>query len=270
VFGRDLSENKSMKQMRGARVAASLCGILLFLLCPPVRAQTVPDASSTSYSIDQVYMGAGGQMNACSTTFCSNQTVGETAVGNISGTAFQAIAGSNTKREPYIAFSTVGGTTDLGTLSVAGTATATATFAVKTYLAHGYTVLLASDPPTTPGSFSHTFNTPSTPTASATPGTQEQFGINLVANSTGCATPAPANFGANPVQVPGGTFSYGAVAADYATCGKFKYVKGDSIASSTKSSGETDFTMSFIYNITNLTPDGQYTFNGDLVAVSTY
>jgi len=259
-----------MKRIRGARAAASLCGILLLLACPPVFAQTQPDSSSTNYSVDQVFFGAGSQLSACSTSYCSRQSAGDIAAGNIAGTAFQAIAGSNTSRDPYIAFSTSGGTTDLGTLSVAGTATATATFAVKTYLAYGYTVVLASNPPTTPGSFTHTFSTPSTPTAAATPGTQEQFGVNLVANSTGCATPAPANFGADPVQVPDNTFSYGTVAANYGTCGKFMYHKGDTIASSTKSTGQTDYTMSFIYNITNLTPDGQYTFNGDLVAISTY
>jgi hypothetical protein len=241
---------------------------LVLLLCPPVRAQTVPDSASSNYSVDQVYFGAGGQRNACSATYCSDQTAGETAVGNMAGTAFQAIAGSNTKREPYIAFSTSSGTTDLGILSTAGTATANATFAVKTYLASGYNVVLASEPPTAGGLGGHAFAGLSTPTSAASPGTTEQFGINLVSNTTGCGSPA--NFGAAPVQVPDGTFSYGTVASGYNTCGKFKYVKGDTVASSTKSSGETDYTISFIYNITSVTPSGQYIFNGDLVAVSTY
>lgn len=268
VFGANLSENKGMKRLWGARVAASLCSSLLLLLCPPVWAQTAPQSSSSSYSVDQVFFGSGSQLNACSGSYCARQTAGDVAAGNIAGNAFQAIAGANTTRDPYIAFSTSGGTTDLGTLSTAGTATTSATFAVKTYLASGYTVMLASDPPKTGGSFSHTFSAPSSPTAAATPGTQEQFGINLVANTTGCG--APANFGANPVQVPDNTFSYGSVASGYNTCGLFKYVKGDTVASSTRSTGQTDYTISFIYNITNVTPDGQYVFNGDLVAISTY
>lgn len=257
-----------MKYVRGVRAAAAItvCGILA-VLCPPVLAA---QSSSSNYSVDQVYFGSGSQLNSCSSHYCSRQSAGETAAGNLAGTAFAAIAGSNTDRDPYIAFSTSGGTTDLGILSVAGTATANATFAVKTYLAHGYVVLLASDPPKTSGTFSHTFNALTSPTAAATPGTVEQFGVNLVQNLTSCTTPAPANFGADPVQVPDNTFSYGTVASGYNTCGKFKYVKGDTVASSTKSTGQTDYTMSFIYNITNVTPDGQYVFNGDLVAVSTY
>jgi hypothetical protein len=240
----------------------------VFLVLSRTVNVSAADSSSSHYSVDQVNFNAGSATNLCSAHYCSKQTAGDTAVGNASGTAFQMIAGSNTDRDPYIAFSTTGGVTDLGLLSTAGTATATGTFAVKTYLASGYTVVLASNPPSAPGAGAHTFNAPSTPTAAAAPGTQEQFGINLVANTTGCG--APANFGAAPVQVPGGTFSYGSAAAGYNTCGLFKYVKGDTIASSPQSSGETDYTVSFIYNITSVTPSGQYTFNGDLVAISTY
>lgn len=213
------------------------------------------------------FFGGGSELNACSSQYCAKETAGDTAIGNTAGTAFSAIAGANTEREPYIAFSTTGSTQDLGILSTAGTATANAPFAVKTYLANGYVVTLASDGPNN-GTGGHTFDTPSSPTAAAAPGTQEQFGINLVANTTGCG--APANFGAAPVQVPDGTFSYGTVASGYDQCGLFKYVKGDTIASSSKSSGETDYTISFIYNITQVTPNGDYTFNGDLVATSTY
>ena len=246
----------------------SVFSILLFVLVSTTVNVSAADSSSSSYSVDQVNFNAGSQASACSATYCSKQTAGDTAVGNASGTAFQMIAGSNTDRDPYIAFSTTGGTTDLGLLSTAGTATATATFAIKTYLASGYVVVLASNPPTAPGLGAHTFNALATPTAAATPGTSEQFGINLVANTTGCG--APTNFGSAPVQVPDNTFSYGSAATGYNTCGLFKYVKGDTIASSTKSSGETDFTMSFIYNITGVTPSGQYAFTGDLVAVSTF
>ncbi len=251
---------------RALRLASSVFSALVLLSCSlPVSAQ---QSSSSHYSVDQTFFGAGSQLNACSATYCSRQSAGDTAAGNISGTAFQSIVGSNTDRDPYIAFSTTGGTTDLGILSTAGTATATATFAVKTYLAHGYVVSLASNPPTATGLGGHTFNNLATPTAAATPGTAEQFGINLAANTTGCS--APTNFGAAPIQVPNSTFSYGSVSSGYNTCGLFKYVKGDTIASSTKSSGETDYTISFIYNITSVTPDGNYVFNGDLVATSTY
>lgn len=219
------------------------------------------DSSSANYSVDQVFMGAGGELSPCSAHFCSKQTAGEIAAGNTAGTAFKAQAGFNTDRNPYIAFSVASSSTDLGTISSLGTATATGTFAVKTYLASGYVVTLASDPPTnvSSGYILHAPSTASTSTVGV-----EQFGINLVANTS------PTSFGAPPVQVPDNTFSFGTVASGYNSPDHYKYVKGDTIATSAKSSGETDYTISFIYNIDNLTPDGTYIYKGVLVATSTY
>jgi hypothetical protein len=219
------------------------------------------DAQSSNYSVDQVFMGAGGELNACSASYCAKQSAGEIAQGNTASNAFKAQAGFNTDRNPYLAFSVVGSSTDLGTISTAGTATASGTFAVKTYLAQGYVVTLASNPPTNlTGSYTIAgLTAPSLPAIGT-----EQFGINLVANSN------PIVFGAPPVQVPDNTFSFGTVAAGYGTTNNYKYVKGDPIASSSQSSGETDYTISFIYNISNLTADGTYVYNGVLVATSTY
>ncbi len=140
----------------------------------------------------------------------------------------------------------------------------TGTFSVKTYLASGYIVQIASDPPDNGGT--HQLNTMSGPSLSS-PGT-EQFGINLVANTTACGSPQ--NIGADPVQVPDSTFSYGTAASGYDQCGKFKYNKGDVIAQSTKSSGETDYTISFLYNISTGTTDGIYVYHGVIVATSTF
>jgi hypothetical protein len=250
-----------MNLRRGMVVLGGLISVCVLVLSPITYAQS----SSTNYQVQEVFMGAGGELNACSGGYCAKQSAGEIAAGNIAGTAFRAQAGFNTNREPYIAFSVAGSSTDLGTLSTAATARTTGTFAVKTYLSGGYVVQLASDPPTSNG-IPHIMDAPATPTAAAI-GT-EQFGINLIANTTACG--APATFGAPPVQVPDNTFSFGTVASGYDTCGLFKYVKGDTIASSTRSSGETDYTMSFIYNISTLTPDGHYNYDGVLVATSTY
>jgi hypothetical protein len=234
----------------------------------PLAYAAASQSNSANYQVNEVFMGSGGELHACGTAYCSKQSAGEIAAGNMAGTAFKAHGGFNTDRQPYLAFSVAGGSTDLGTLSTVGTATTTATFAVKTYLASGYVVQFVSDPPTNNATSPHMLTTPLTPTASAV-GT-EQFGVNLVQNLTSCPTPAPANFGNDPVQVPDNTFSFGTVEADYATCGLFKYLKGDTLASSNRSSGETDYTISFIYNISPTTPDGLYSFNGTLVATSTY
>ncbi len=231
----------------------------------PAAAQS--SASSSNYSVDQIFFGAGGELNACSTSYCSKQAAGETAVGNAASAAFQTQAGFNTNREPYLAFSVTSSPTDLGNLSTLTTATTTSQFAVKTYLASGYVVTLASDPPSNGGASPHFFSTPTTPTSPAAPGSAEQFGINLVANTSPASL---TGVSANPVQVPDGTFAFGTVASGYGTTNKYKYVKGDTIASSTKSSGETDYTISYIYNITQITQNGQYTYDGVLVATSTF
>lgn len=222
-------------------------------------------SSSSGYQVNEVFMGSGGELNSCSASYCSKQSAGEVATGNTASNAFRAQAGFNTDREPYLAFSVAGTNANLGVLSPFGTATLSTTFAVKTYLASGYVVKITADAPANVGN-GHLLSPLATPSSSA-PGT-EQFGINLVNNTTGCGSPV--NMGADPVQVPDNTFSYGVVATGYDTCGLFKYVKGDTIASSPKSSGETDYSMSFIYNISNITPDGDYIFNGSIVATSTY
>ncbi|HSX17311.1 MAG TPA: hypothetical protein VLH86_04380 [Patescibacteria group bacterium] len=247
-----------MKWRRGVVALGSLVSVAMLVTSQLAYAA---DSSSANYSVDQVFMGAGGELNACSASYCSKQTAGEIAAGNTASNAFKAQAGFNTDRNPYLAFSVVGSNTDLGTIGTSGTATATGTFAVKTYLAQGYVVMLASDPPTNTSS-GHVITgltSPTTPSVGV-----EQFGVNLVHNTS------PIAFGAPPVQVPDNTFSFGTVASGYGTANNYKYVKGDTIASSSTSSGETDYTLSFIYNISNLTPDGTYVYNGVLVATSTY
>lgn len=223
-------------------------------------------SSSSHYQVNEVYFGTGGELNACSSSYCSKQSAGEMGVGNTASTNYQAQGGFNTDRTPYIQFIVTGGTTDLGVLTTANAKTATGTFSVKTYLAGGYVVQTASNPPTSTLPNHPAMAGLTSPTASS-PGT-EQFGINLVANTTVCG--APTNFGSNPIQVPSSSFSYGQVSSGYNTCGLFKYVKGDTIAYSTRSSGETDYTISYLFNISNVTAAGAYEFDHVLVATSTY
>jgi hypothetical protein len=216
-------------------------------------------SASPHYQVNEVFFGSGGELNACSTSYCSKQSLGETAVGNTASTNYQAQGGFNTDRTPYIQFIVNNTTQNLGTLTPSGTTTATASFSVKAYLAHGYAVINASDPPS---NNTYTMQTPATPTAS-TIGT-EQFGINLVANTS------PTILGADPVQDPGSLFSYGQVSTDYNTPNLYKYTKGDVVALSTSSSSDTVYTVSYIFNISHVTPGGQYLMRHVLVATGTY
>ncbi len=231
----------------------------VLVYCPFAAAQ---QSSSSHYSVDEVFFGSGGELNACSTNYCSKQSAGEMGSGRSASTNYTAQTGFNTDRAPFIAFNVTGGSTDLGVLSTGSTATATATFSVKTYLAGGYVVQTASDPPTNTLPNSPMLHNLTSATASSA-GT-EQFGMNLVANTS------PTTFGANPIQVPDSSFSFGNAAAGYNTANLFKYVKNDTVASSTKSSGETDYTISYIFNISNVTAAGEYQFHHVLVATSTF
>ncbi len=229
----------------------------LMLLLPAVA--TAAQSSSSSYQVNEVFFGAGGALNNCSANYCSKQSLGETGVGGTSSTNYQARAGFNTDREPFLQFIVNGTNTDIGVLSTSSTATTTATFSVKNYLSSGYQVVTVSNPPKY-----NTYTMHNLTTASSSVAGTEQFGINVVANTS------PTTFGANPVQVPSGVFSFGAAAPGYNTPNKYKYVPGDTIAYSSTSSGETDFTISYIYNISVVTPGGTYGFNDVLVATATF
>jgi len=245
---------------------------LLLSLIVAIGLPTVALACSTgqqsctsNYAVGETFFGSGGNLNACSGSYCAKQSAGETAVGNTKSTNYQAQAGFNTDRTPSLQFVVNSTNINLGILAPGVTATATATFNVKTYLASGYVVTTVSPGPQ--NNAGHIMNPLSSPAASNT--SAEQFGINLVANSS-CGGGMPGSLGANPVEVPSSTYSFGAAASGYNTACQFKYVNGDTIASSTKSSGETDYTISYIFNTTSLTPAGQYTMSHVLVATSTF
>jgi len=50
----------------------------------------------------------------------------------------------------------------------------------------------------------------------------------------------------------------------------YKYLNGDVVAFSTQSSSYTNYTISYIFNVSNVTPGGSYLFHHVLVATSTF
>jgi hypothetical protein len=168
---------------------------------------------------------------------------------------YRAQTGFNTGDEPVLEVITSSISEDMGVLDDATTGTAAAMIKVRNYLSDGYVLQIVGP---APGQGSHRLNALTTPTLSQKG--VEQFGLNLVANTT------PA-IGANPAQVPSGTFSFGNVESGYNGSNYFKYVDGDIVARSLTSTGETDYTVSFIANVSNVTPAGRY--NGSFSAVVT-
>lgn len=230
---------------------------------------------SADYGVGRYSIDNGGNLDTtCSASYCAAQTLGDTGVGNTSSADYQAQAGFNVNREPSLELYVSSSNVALGIQSTGSTSTGTASFSVKSYLSSGYVVQTISPGPQYG---SYTINNLSPPAASSAG--NEQFGMNLVSNLTSCTPAAPANFGANPVQVPSSSYSYGQAAGAsynssdsdyYNVCGDFAYQNGDTIAYSTSSSGETDYTISYIFNIKTITPAGQYTMNQQLVAEPTF
>ncbi len=216
-------------------------------------------SSSTHYQVNETqFGGSGADLKDCSTSYCAKISVGDTTVGAASSADYSAQFGSNTSDEPLLQVITTAGVQDLGILDTSHTATATRIIKVRTYLSSGYVVELTGTPPS---QGSHALSAISTPSTSQ-PGA-EQFGVNLVANTS-------PSVGADPLQVPSSLTSFGVAATDYATPNLFKYVSGDIIASSPTSSGETDYTLSAIFNVSNTTPGGHYDGSFSAVVVPIY
>ncbi len=231
--------------------------VALLMMMPAVA--SAAQSSSSNYQVNEVFFGAGGALHVCSSNYCAKESAGETGVGSTSSSNYKAHGGFNTDRMPFLQFVVNGTNTDIGVLSTSSTATTTGTFSVKNYLSSGYQVVTVSNPPQYNTYTMHNLTSPS----ASVPGT-EQFGINLVHNTS------PTSFGANPAQVPSSAFSFGQAASGYNTANQYKYVPGDTIAYSNSSSGETDYTISYIYNISNITPGGTYDFKDILVATATF
>jgi hypothetical protein len=222
---------------------------------------------SANWGLPEAQFGPGALLNATSASYAAQQSLGSTGIGSSNSASYGALAGYLTANAPFLEMVVNASTISLGTLSTASTATGTGTFHVRAYTDSGYTVQTLNNPPTQEKGYSLS----GIPAAAASAVGTEQFGINLVQNQTICATPAPANFGANPAWIPSGTFANGVAAAGYNTCGLFKYVKGDTIAQNNgKGWGETDYTISYIVNISSISRAGSYTMTQDLVAVPVY
>ncbi len=232
------------------RKAMVILGILLW---PAASLATFMD--SAHYYIDENFVGPGGLGSETSTHYQAAETIGEPAIGDSSSTNYQSGGGFTLPFDPALTFSITSGAVNFSPnpITSAQVSTATSTFNVIDYTSYGYNIVIIGSSPTNP-SGGHALTALTTPTASS-PGT-EQFGINTVANT---------GFGAN---ASGG---FGTAATNYNTANLFKYVSGDVIATSAKTSPETDFTISYIANINRITtPGGDYAGTFTLICTATY
>lgn len=250
-----------MRDWKTKNLVRILAAFLLWLPMP-VAAQS---SSSTNYKVDQTYFGTGSEQDLNSTNYKGQATVGDLGVGMTESTNYRAYAGFNTTDEPYLEFVVTGSNIDLGYINPTESRTANATFYVRAWQASGYVVRTESDPPTNQsGGYQIT---PLAAQSVSAPGTR-QFGINLAANIRSDVGYTP--FGTGPVQVPDATFAFGYVAAGYDSPDLFKHIKSEAIAQADESSSITTYTVSYLFNIDEITPSGRYDFNHVMVATATY
>lgn len=238
-------------------IARSLLLMPLMLLS---SGSILAQSSSSNYSLSEAVIGSGGQLDASSSSFQAKASLGDLGVGNSSSSAFQIFAGFTTTDQPYLEFYVDSTDVNLGTLDDANTFYGTTNFYVRSYLTSGYVVTVNG-----PGLQNENANfIDSLSTSSAPAIGTEQFGLNLVSNTL------PAVVGANPVQVPDATFSYGEAAPNYDTADQYRYVDGDTIARSNRSTGQTNYTATYIANVSPATEAGYYSAEQIYIATSTF
>lgn len=242
---------RGMLWLGALTVVVSCC---LVGIVPLVAAET---SSSTNYKVTETEFGSSSNNEVCHGQYCSRTSLGDI----VAGTSGTAMFGPITPDIPTleVIVEPGPGPSHLGVLTTDQTATRTMKVKVRSYLSNGYFLQITGSAPTYAG---HSLETPTTPTAS-TPGS-EQFGINVVANTV------PTTFGANPVQTPNSEFSYGEVMSDYATPNHYMYQPGSTVARSNVQSGQTDYTISMIVNVSDKTPAGHYVSDFSAVVVAMY
>ena len=222
-------------------------------------------SSSSNFQVQEAQFGSGGTAEVCSgNQYCAQGSLGANAVGNQSSANFDSQAGVLTENEEFLEFVILDTSVDLGELTPTTTGTGTAEFYVRTYLSSSYAVYSVAPSPSIAAGESLD---PMTTTAASQQGT-EQFGINLVDNTN-------PDIGANLANQPDGTFADGAISAGYGTVDQFRYVDGETIVEApatvgNQGTGQTNYTISYIANVSALTPAGTYVMNHNLIAVPTY
>ena len=242
--------------MRNKFVMMGIAAVYTMSLLSAGAVHAAPSPQSAHYRLDETAVGTSGYLDSKSSNYSATSGAGALATGSSASSNFQATSGTRTSPDPVLSFAITNGNLDFGSFSAATTSTATAKFAVTNYTSYGYTVQILGTPPT---NGSRTL--PGLATATApTPGT-EQFGLNLVANTI------PSSVGANPVN---DQFGFGSATDNYGTSNKYRFVNGETIAQSAKSSGVTTYTITYIANVASLTPGGKYSSSQTLLVTGTY
>jgi hypothetical protein len=253
------------------KITGILLAVVLTIAGYPSLA--LAQSSSPNYRVEESYFGIGGNPGASSTNYGARQSGGSLGAGSAASDDYRAEVGFNTPSEPFLEMYVTGADVDLGDLDDTTPSIASAqaedcdcSFSVRSYLSSEYVVITASAPPTNEsGDELQAKSSQGNPSGSTS---VEEFGINLVDNSS-------PDVGANPANQPDDSFADGEAASGYEIADQFKYVIGDIVArspavASNPGIGKTDYTITYMAKISNITPAGFYEMRHDLIAVPTF
>lgn len=253
-----------MKQWLGRLVV--LLAVFAASGCLVVGNASADSSNSAHYQFIDSEVGGGGLGTSSSPNYQSILSTADNVVSSgssdPSSTNYTVAGGSQTPHDPTLSIAiTNGAATFNSEFSTTSTATATAQFSVEDYTSYGYVVQIVGK---TPSNGTHSIPAMSNGSSGPTTSSQgtEQFGINLVQNTTPSVGSAP-DYG-----------QFGLASAkpepNYNTANNFYYSDGDSIASSPKSSGQITYTISYMVNVGQLTPGGVYSSNQSVICTGTF
>lgn len=146
-----------------------------------------------------------------------------------------------------------GSSVDFGSFSASAASTGTSVMAASTNANSGYSITVNGATLTSGG---NTISALASQTASS-PGS-EQFGLNLVSNSSPSVGSAVSGTGS------------GTATANYGTTNQFRFVTGDSVGSASASTNANTFTVSYLVNIGGATEPGTYTATMTYICTATF
>lgn len=181
---------------------------------------------------------------ASSPTVTIGGTFGDTGTITVNIIADDVVAVTSSVNQT-ISFALGANSLNLGTLSTSTPASGSHTMTIATNAASGMVATVAGTTLTSGGNTITACAAGCTSTINS-----EQFGINLKDNVT-----------PNVGLEASGTAPIGVAATGYATVDNFRFVTGETIASSTGGINSTVFTISYLANISGATEAGTYTTN---------
>ena len=252
--------------MRQKKTYVALLAIIVLTVVSLRSSAFAQIPSSSNYSVPESGFSSGSEIDANSASYNARISTGDLGIGISESGNYIAYGGFITPDDEYVELNIPVTNVDLGggsPLTPGLPGSGIATFTARAYLNTQYIIVSPRDPPTNE---SGDQLDPIT-TASVYDSNVEQFGMNLVANTS------PVVQGAAPSRQPvdNGTFAFGEAAPGYNTAENYQYNAGDIIARSiVRGYGETDYTISYIANITTTTPAGLYRMEQDLVITATF